>query len=75
MSKLITFETYQFLSLVDKILRQDDGVSSEVYAELLQSVSDYPDIYDRINTRTDATDGRFYLPDDALPLTAGKYIS
>lgn len=60
----------QLVALVDSMLRDDNGISEYTY-NLLYDVfytTDNAGLWYKISRQVDATDGRFYLRDDAPSL-------
>ena len=62
--RIITIETWRLLDVIDTALRQENGVSEQVYDDMflmIDSVSS--ELWHQIARNVDATDGRFYLCD------------
>lgn len=72
MSDLITFETENLLSFLDALLRDANGISEDSCDALCRMfvATGNMDLWHEISRRIDATDGRFYISDDAPSLVA-----
>ena len=66
MSEFITFTRNHTLSLVDSMLRDENGISEDTYDALCQMfvATGNMDLWHEISLRVEATDGRFYIPED-----------
>ena len=67
MSKSITIKTRTLLNLVDTMLRNEEGVDNPTYVKIYELFvySGHLDLWRGCCKNVDATDGRFYLSEDA----------
>lgn len=69
MSNLVTFETIHFVTFLDTLLREENGISEQAYREMHLLLRDrLPELSHELTKTVDATDGRFYIANDAPPL-------
>ena len=67
MSESITIRTKTLLNLADTMLRDEEGVNHSTYAKLYELFvyNGHLELWKGVCKNVDATDGRFYLSEDA----------
>lgn len=74
MSNLVTFETIHFVTFLDTLLREENGISEQAYREIHLLLRDrLPELSHELTKTVDATDGRFYIVDAVPHLTSLLY--
>lgn len=69
MRHLLMFEIEPFMNWLDILLRDDNGISGEAFGEIRCMLNiTLPELSNKLGAVVDATDGRFYIADNAPAL-------